>query len=181
MYIPADPYETARYVVYVLLTVAYVSIIWNRCNARNTYTKTWKFSFAGASLLMPVILLERLHFNLSSQNVINLEQIILKYALPLSLITVIAVFWGLFSNRMFSMQDENCLRKRKKGFWMLCLITLIAYVIFQWNLLREDMMIHLMIMRPVSLACQMYEVMFLCLFFTEGGWQKYNAKDSSLL
>ena len=60
---------------------------------------------------------------------------------------------------------------------MLCLTVLVIYVILQWILSWEDMMIHLMIMRPVSLACQMYEVMFLCLFFTERGCQNYNAKN----
>ena len=48
MHIPANPYESARYVVYALLAVAYVSMIWNRCNARNTYTKTWRiYLYAG--------------------------------------------------------------------------------------------------------------------------------------
>lgn len=177
MHIPANPFEPARYVVYALLAVAYVSMIWNRCNARNTYTKTWRISFAGANILMPVLLLQSLQFNLASQNVNNLGQIMLKYAFPLFMITVIAVFWGIICNSIFSMQSGIALYKRKKAFWILCLIVLVLYVIFQWILLREDMMIHLMIMRPVSLACQMYEVMFLCLFFTERGYQNYSAKN----
>lgn len=177
MHIPANPFEPARYVVYALLAVAYVSMIWNRCNARNTYTKTWRISFAGANILMPVLLLQGLQFNLASQNVNNLGQIVLKYAFLLFMITVIVVFWSLFCNRIFPMQSNIDLRKRKKIFWMLCLTVLVIYVIFQWILLWEDMMIHLMIMRPVSLACQMYEVMFLCLFFTERGCQNYNAKN----
>lgn len=177
MHIPANPFEPARYVVYALLAVAYVSMIWNRCNARNTYTKTWGISFMGANILMVMLLLQGLQFNLASQNVNNLGQIVLKYAFLLFMITVIAVFWSLFCNRIFPMQSNIDLRKRKKVFLMLCLTVLVIYVILQWILSWEDMMIHLMIMRPVSLACQMYEVIFLCLFFTERGYQNYNAKN----
>ena len=108
MYFPANPYEPVKYITYILLAVAFVSMVWNRCNERNPYTKTWYIGFIGANLIIPFILVQGVQFNLTSQSIfVDMGEIAKGYFIPLLAITaVVLLFTGAVSGVPHARDNE---------------------------------------------------------------------------
>ena len=174
MYFPANPYEPVKYITYILLAVAFVSMVWNRCNERNPYTKTWYIGFIGANLIIPFILVQGVQFNLTSQSIfVDMGDIAKGYFIPLLAITAVVLLFTGAAGVLPAIQKVETLQERKMVFWCILLAALALDVLANWTLVHEDMWRYFILSRPVRGACLLYELMILCLFFTENGWQRY--------
>ncbi len=179
MHISANPYEPVRYIVYVLLAISVVSMVWNRCNKRNPYTKTWYAGFISANILIPVILIQGVQFTLVSQSIfVDMGQIVRSYFIPLLAITAAVILFTGMGCAVPSMQQEDTLPERKIIFWCICLTVLALDLSVNWTLVHEDMWRYFILNRPVRDVCLLYELMFLCFFFTENGWQRYKVMNN---
>lgn len=174
MYFPANPYEPVKYIIYILLAVAFVSVVWNRCNERNTYTRVWLAGFTGANVLIPFILIQGVQFNLSNQNIlVDTVQIVKGYYIPLLVITAVVLAFTGAVHIMPSLQSEDLLPERKKIFLCVCVAMLALDISVNWTLMHEDMWRYFILTRPVSEASRLYELVLFCIILTERGWQRY--------
>lgn len=177
MYIPANPFESMRYLAYILLAISFGSLIWNRCHERNPYTKTWYAGFIGMNILLPVILIQSVQFNLENQSIfVDTGRIIRCYYMPLFAITAAVILFTGLIYLLPCMRQEETIPERKMLFWCTCLAVMALDLLVNWTLVHADLWLYFILSRPVRNVCLVYELGLLCLFFTERGWQNYCAK-----
>ena len=180
MYFPANPYEPVKYIAYLLLAVAFVSVVWNRCNERNTYTKVWFVGFLGVNILIPFILVQGVQFNLSNQNIlVDTGEIVRGYYIPLFVITAVMILFTGVIRAVPLLQKEDLLPERKKIFWCICMAVLALDILVNWTLMHEDLWRYFILTGPVSEVCRMYELVLFCIILTERGWQRYKVMEKS--
>ncbi|MBQ2449383.1 MAG: hypothetical protein II270_05035 [Peptococcaceae bacterium] len=180
MYFPANPYEPVKYIAYLLLAVAFVSVVWNRCNERNTYTKVWFVGFLGVNILIPFILVQGVQFNLSNQNIlVDTGEIVRGYYIPLFVITAVMILFTGAICLMPLLQKVDLLPERKKIFLCVCVAMLALDGSVNWTLMHEDLWRYFILTGPVSEVCRMYELALFCFILTERGWQRYKVMEKS--
>lgn len=172
VYITRNPYEWIRYVTYIFLAISFVSMVWNRCNERNVYTRTWKGSFIMGNMATLVYSMCKLNHIAHCQSWILTGRLF--YELEIAYILVTCCLWSVVAVEYWEQRQSVRLsmKLRRRFFYSIYLLLLgIGFAAF-WQLNMATMAMQVVFQGAHRYISQLYEILFFCVVFTEGGYRK---------
>ena len=176
VYITRNPYEWIRYVAYIFLAISFVSMVWNHCNERNVYTRTWRSSFILGSSTAIVYALLKLNNIRQCQPWISTENLF--HELEIAYISATICLWSVVAVEYWA-QRQNTLhfeKIRRRVFYSICLLLLAIGLTAFWQLHAATIEVQLALCGAHQQISQLYELFFCCLIFTEGGYRKWQRR-----
>lgn len=177
MYITKNPYEWIRYIAYIFLTISFISMIWNRCNERNVNTFTWRSSFIlGSSVAMVYSMLKLNHIRYCQPWILEER---LFYELKISYILATICLWSVIAVGYWEQQKKTLrsMEIRHQFFCCIFLVLLGIDIVVFWQLKMETIEIQLVLYGAHQQISQLYEILFCCAIFTEGGYRKWKKRQ----
>lgn len=176
MYIPSNPYESLKFVVWGFLAVMLISATWNRWHKKTMYTAVWFCSFLGAVIFTIAFAVTDFHNVLSTQQVFVPDGLLIQYGYPYWIgFGSMFIFTGI---AFLEKYQKVCISEKVRASLFVTVIAIILgshfYGVWRWSFELVD--IQLLLCFAWSEVSLLYRSIVFCFFVTEIIWWGHREK-----